>query len=96
MAENYFVGKIDKYGNMQLNDELIAMWANPYRNKEACEGCFFEASCHSNFCVLDKVLSNSDKIKCPGGKMYIREYIRLLDKNNDKYHYIEEVELEKP
>lgn len=94
-AENYFVGEIDKLGNMKIDKELIAQWANPYRENAMCQGCFFEASCHSNFCVLEKVLSNSVKTKCPGGKLYIKEYIRLLDKNNDNYHYIEEVEMGK-
>lgn len=95
-SENYFVGAIDKLGNMQLDKNLVAQWANPYHDKASCKDCFFEASCHSNFCVLDKVLMNSRKTKCPGGKMYIKEYIKLLDKNNDRYHYIEEVNMEQP
>lgn len=92
-SDKYFVGKINENGNMMLNQNLIAQWANPYRNKTGCTQCFFEASCHSNFCMLDKVLNNTIDKKCPAGKLYIEEYIRLLDKNNKQYHYIEEVHL---
>lgn len=94
-APYYYIGSIDESGRMKLDRNLVAQWSTPYRNISKCQDCFFEANCHSNFCVLDKVINNSDKIKCPGGKMYLEEYIKLLDKNNDKYRYIEEVAIGK-
>lgn len=92
-AKNYFVGNIDVHGNMILNEDLIAQWATPYKNTTGCSDCFFEASCHSDFCVLDKVINHSESKKCPGGKLHLKEYIRLLDKNNKYYQYIEEVKI---
>lgn len=92
---NYFVGRIDGHGNMETDRNIIAQWATPYREKADRKDCFFEANCHSNFCVLDKVLYGSREKKCPGGKEHIAEYIKLLDKNNDRYRYIEEVEIKK-
>lgn len=94
-AENYFVGSIDPFGNMQLDQNLVAQWSSPYCDQTSCGDCFFEASCHRNFCVLDKVLKGSPQKKCPGGKMYIREYLRLLDQSNNQYRYIEEVQMER-
>lgn len=76
-----------------MNEALIAQWATPYKDVTGCKDCFFEASCHSNFCVLDKVINNSESKKCPGGKLHLKEYIRLLDKNNKYYQYIEEVKI---
>lgn len=92
-SKNYFVGKIDEKGNMTLNQHLVAQWSTPYKNKDGCSECYFEANCHSNFCVSDKVINDSSYKKCPGGKIYLEEYIRLLEKNNKRYRYIEEISL---
>jgi len=88
-SKNFYVGELQKNGNMVLDQELIAKWGSKYTKREACKDCFLEANCSSNFCLVDKVAHDNESIKCPRVKYEIDYYISLLDQSNEKYPYIE-------
>lgn len=93
-GKNY-VGKLDNNGEMNIDNNTNSLWASQYATVDtSCKKCFFEASCHSNFCLVEKLYDNSQKCHCPSGKDFIDEFMLLLDKSNDKYPYIELVGVE--
>lgn len=88
---NFYVGELKNDGTMIIDDELMAKWCSRYTDRSACEDCFFEANCSSNFCLVDKVIYDSPTNKCPRAKEEIDYYLLLLDQSNELYPYIEKI-----
>lgn len=88
-----YVGKLSSDGTLTICSNKNALWASQYDTVNTnCRNCFFEANCHSNFCLIEKLYDNSKKCHCPSGKDFIKEFILLLDSFNDKFPYIEVVD----
>lgn len=91
-SDKNFVGRIDANGEMKLDNSMIGQWASKYCTADKlCNKCFFESNCHSNFCLVGKLWDGSQNKYCPSGKDFIYEFLRLLDKFNNEYQYIEKV-----
>lgn len=86
-----YVGSINANGEMLLDNSIIGQWASKYTSSELCSKCFFESNCHSNFCLVGKMCYGSESKYCPSGKDFIHEFLRLLNKFNSEYQYIEEI-----
>lgn len=87
-----YVGSIDANGEMQLDKSIIGQWSSKYTSADkTCNNCFFESNCHSNFCLVGKMCYGSQSKYCPSGRDFIYEFLRLLNKFNNEYQYIEEV-----
>ena len=71
------VGRITPDGELQLDQDKLAMWTGGGAEKdEGCQACFFSPSCQGNACPLERIRTGSRP--CPSTKATIGEAIRVV------------------
>jgi uncharacterized protein len=72
------VGKILPSGEMEVSDELVALWTSSGEEKDAgCRACAFRPACQGNLCPLERLKLEGEKV-CPTFKRHPGKLLPLL------------------
>lgn len=93
LSGNNFVGKLLPSGAMELDYGKIGMWCEQYKDVELCENCYLQGQCLRSYCVSEQVMKAVKTCKCFISKNTSGKILLLLNKCNEKYHYIDDMEL---
>ena len=75
------VGRLLPGGQLELDEDKIAMWTSGGEEKDAvCQSCFFRPACQGNHCPLYRI--RTGKRPCPHEKRQIKRVLHLLWKND--------------
>lgn len=78
------VGKLNRNGDLNLDEEKMKLWTEGGVSDSHCKSCFFASSCHGDSCPLIRI---RDKVRpCPDAKKQVKQYVELMDRQG--YNFI--------
>lgn len=78
------LGFINKNGDMQLDEEKLAVWMGLSKSNKCKTKCKYYGSCAGNVCPKVALNNSSDYTSCPNTAVAIPETLLLINRNNYK------------
>ena len=85
------IGKLLPNGEMLIDTSLVGQWCHQYYESSKCKNCYMFGLCLKSYCVMPQVIKNERSCRCFIAKNICGELLMLIDKCDEKYQYIIDV-----
>lgn len=83
-SEDNIIGKIDKTGNMNIDENKEAKWSHYFELSEKCKDCNFAPACLDNSCLANYVTGRNTDEECHVyEKKYLKQILQLCEKTEE-------------
>lgn len=83
-SDDNIIGKIDKSGDLHIDDNLQAKWTHYFELSKKCKDCHFAPTCLDNSCLANYAVNRNTDGQCHVYEREYLDYILKLCENTEK------------